>query len=194
MERLFVTAQLCRCAAAQSKYTRKLIKSKIMVDPDEAMNSIINGDLRHLQFLADRHNDFPHGQHSFSQRHWITNAVDCGTFEVVQWMLAQNVSLSFRDEEGYTPLHSAIERENSDKHRVLELLCLAGADVNAHGTNDWTPLHMAAARNDIEALKILLAHRADASIRTRIDSYATPLEEAKILGSKDAVKLLEQYR
>jgi ankyrin repeat protein len=164
-----------------------------MVDYDEAMNSIINGDLKHLQFLTSEHEDFPNGQDSFIQRHWITNAVDCGTFEVVQWMLTQNVSLHFRDDEGYSPLHSAIDRENSDKHRVLELLCLAGANINAHGINDWTPLHMAAARNDVESLRILLTHGADTDIRTRIDSYATPLEEAKLLGSNDAVKFLQQF-
>jgi len=40
---------------------------------------------------------------------------------------------------------------------------------------------MAAARNDVTALKIFVKYGADLSIRTDIDDYATPLEEARIL-------------
>ena len=41
---------------------------------------------------------------------------------------------------------------------------------------------MAAARDDVEALRILAAHGADLTIRTDIDDYATPLEETRMLG------------
>ena len=55
--------------------------------------------------------------------------------------------------------------------------------MNLKGVNDWTPAHMAAARDDVEALRVLVAHGADVSIRTTIDGYATPLEEARNLAS-----------
>jgi hypothetical protein len=42
---------------------------------------------------------------------------------------------------------------------------------------------MAAVRNDVEALKILHEAGADFTIRTVIDEYATPLEEAIALGN-----------
>ena len=106
-------------------------------------------------------------------------------------MLENGVNLLFRDEEGYTVLHSAIDREQEDRHYVLDALLSAGADVNAHGTNDWTPAHMAAAREDIEALKILVRHGADLTIRTNIDYYATPLEEAQMLGKAKSVNYLK---
>ena len=49
---------------------------------------------------------------------------------------------------------------------------------------------MAAAREDIEALKILIKHGADLTVRTNIDDYATPLEEAQILGRTKSVDFL----
>jgi ankyrin repeat protein len=50
---------------------------------------------------------------------------------------------------------------------------------------------MAAAKNDVAAVKLLLQYGADPTAKTRIDDYATPLEEARTLGANDAVKYLE---
>ena len=50
---------------------------------------------------------------------------------------------------------------------------------------------MAAARDDVDALRLLVAYGADLSIRTEIDNYATPLEEARVLGKRNAVAYLE---
>jgi ankyrin repeat protein len=50
---------------------------------------------------------------------------------------------------------------------------------------------MAAAKDDVEALHILVSHGADLTIRTTIDDYATPLEEARSLGKEKAVSYLE---
>jgi ankyrin repeat protein len=101
--------------------------------------------------------------------------------------------VNYKSDEGYPVLHSAIDREKPDRHQVLDLLCVAGADVQARGLNDWTPLDMAAARNDIEAMKILLRYGADVWQRTRIDEYATPLEEARTLHAHGAVRFLGSF-
>jgi hypothetical protein len=114
----------------------------------------------------------------FVSRHWITNAIDCGTKEVVAWMLSMGAPVLFHDEEGFTVLHSAIDRGKPDRLEIMAMLLEAGADINARGINDWTPAHHAAVRNDVEALKFLVESGADLTIRTRIDEYATPLEEA----------------
>lgn len=124
-------------------------------------------------------------------RRWITNAIDVGSQTAVQWLLGQGVDLNFRDDEGYTPLHSAIDRQLGDKHQVLALLLAAGAPVNRKGLNDWTPAHMAAARDDVEALRLLVQYGADLTMRTDIDDYATPLEEARSLGKLSAARYLE---
>jgi ankyrin repeat protein len=136
--------------------------------------------------------DFPHGVDDFVNRRWIINAVGSGSKEAVSWMLGKNVELNFRDEEGYTPLHAALERAAPERYEFLEVLLTAGAPVNLKGINDWTPAHMAAARDDVRALKILIRFGADLSIRTAIDDYATPLEEARNLGQANAAAFLAE--
>jgi ankyrin repeat protein len=63
--------------------------------------------------------------------------------------------------------------------------------VNRKGINDWTPAHMAAARDDVEALRLLVRYGADLTIRTDIDDYSTPLEEARSMGKLNAASYLE---
>jgi uncharacterized protein len=153
-----------------------------MSDYDEIMKLIMAGDINALEDVAKIVIDFPKGQDDFIRRDWITNAIDCGNAEVVKWMLDKQVPINFRNDEGYSVLHSVIEREQPDKYEIMKMLIKAGADVNAKGINDWTPAHMAAVRDDVEALKILHQTGADFTIRTIIDGYATPLEEAIALG------------
>src|SRR6266481_3340032 len=145
-----------------------------MRDYDEIMKHLMAEDIQALEEVAQLVDGFPTGKDDFIQRQWITNAIDCGSAKVVHWMLQKGAPVLFRDDEGYTVLHSAIERQKPDKYEIMRLLIEHGADVNAHGINDWTPAHMAAVRNDVEALRILHGASADFSIRTNIDDYATP--------------------
>jgi ankyrin repeat protein len=101
------------------------------------------------------------------------------------------IELKFRDEEGYTPVLAAIERDKDDRYEVLKLILSSGADVNGKGINDYTPAHLAALRDDVEALKKLVKFGADLTIRTNIDLYATPLEEAKHFKCKAAIEFLK---
>lgn len=166
-----------------------------MSDYEQIITAIMACNLDALEEFAQLLDDFPTGKDHFIQRHWITNGIDCGNAAVVSWMIEKGAPLIFQDDEGYSVLHSAIERNQPDKYEVLQILIAAGAELNAHGTNDWTPAHMAAARNDVEALKILKAAGADFSLRTRIDDYATPLEEAQSLEkSPEAVAYLLSQR
>jgi hypothetical protein len=143
--------------------------------------------------------DFPHGKDHFIHREWIINAIDCGSLASVQWMLSKNVNLHFIDDEGYSVLHTCIERDNADKYEILQLLIDSGADVNVGNNlasmaiNSWTPLHLAAARNDIDAIKILLENGADISLKTIIDNYCNAEEEATILGQKEAADFIRNY-
>lgn len=163
-----------------------------MSDYDDIMKLIMDGNIAGLEEASQVIADFPTGTDDFINRHWITNGIDSGGVAVVEWMLSKKPLIRFRDDEGYTPIHSALERDSPDKYEILSLLISAGADVDAHGVNDWTPAHMAAAQNDVKALKILREAGADFSIRTRIDDYATPLEEAASLGdSQPAVDYLK---
>lgn len=159
---------------------------------DMIVDALVAGDLRKLNAFAATVIGFPNGEDGFIGRRWIRNAVDVGCLSAIEWMLSERVDLDFRECDGYTPLHAALDRD-SDVHAVLEMLLTAGAPVNAKGINDWTPAHMAAARDDVESLRILIRFGADLSIRTDIDDYATPLEEARILGKHQAVRFLESF-
>jgi ankyrin repeat protein len=106
-------------------------------------------------------------------------------------MLKNGVNLNVPDPSNETLLHLALERPITDRYQVLEILLKHGAPVNGHGVNDWTPTHMAAVYEDIEALKLLIDYGADLTISTNIDEYATPLEEARNLGKHRSVEFLK---
>jgi ankyrin repeat protein len=161
-------------------------------DYDTLIAIIAGSDIAAFEEAASATRNFPHGQDDLVQRFWITNAIDCGSLTAIRWMLSKNVNLHFHDNEGYTPIHSALNRSEQDRYEIIKLLIAHGADVNAYGVNDWTPSHMAAVWNDLPALKLLRTAGADFSLRTHIDHYSTPLEEAIILNrSPEAVAFLK---
>ena len=149
------------------------------------------GQAGELEAEAVRSPTFPDGVDDYLGRRWIINAIDSRCTATVQWMLQKGVDLNFRDEEGYTPLHAAIDSKAPNRLDVLKLLLDAGAPVNLKGINDWTPAHQAAVRDDVEALKLLVRSGADLTIRTEIDNYATPLEEARSVRSRNALRYLQ---
>jgi ankyrin repeat protein len=151
---------------------------------------LIEGDIPRLQQVALELGPFATRQDDFLGRHWITNAIDSGTLDVVRWIIAEGAPTVFDDAEGYSVLHSAIERTLPDKHEILRILIDAGADLNVYGINGWTPTHLAAARDDVDALQILREAGADFSIRTLIDGHQTPLEVAVCSDAKDAIDFL----
>ncbi|MGB5472405.1 MAG: ankyrin repeat domain-containing protein [Gammaproteobacteria bacterium] len=160
-------------------------------DYDYVSGVLKTGTTEQLEELAELVDDFPNGEDDFTGRRWIRNAIDFGSSVAIAWMLEKKVDLAFSDDEGYPALLSAIVSERYDRYAILEMLLEHGAPTDIRGINDWTSLHMAAARNDVKALKLLLDYGADSTAKTRIDNYATPLEEARMLGSNDAVKYLE---
>jgi len=121
-------------------------------------------DFEQLRSLVD---EFPHGTDELFGRSWIRNAVDCGSLTAVKWMLDNDVDLTVED-EGYTPLHAAVERDLPRKYEILELLLRAGAPINARGLDDVTPADLAAARSDDEALRQFAEYGADCAVLTAL--------------------------
>jgi uncharacterized protein len=121
----------------------------------------------------------------------LDNAIHHSPLAAIRNLIDHGADPNYESDDGYPSLHSALVAERADRYEVLEILLDAGADVNQRGINDWTPLHHAAARDDVRAIEILVARGADLDARTRIDDCATPLEEAEILGKERAVAALK---
>jgi ankyrin repeat protein len=86
---------------------------------------------------------------------------------------------NYDDPAGFPSLIATLSADRPDRWELLKLLLDHGADVLQRGVNGYTPLHHAAATNDVPAIELLLAHGADPGARTNVDDYATPLEEAE---------------
>ncbi len=168
---------------------KKIMKNS--PDYNSLIKLIIEGDTEALEDISKVQSSFPKGKDDFLGRDWITNIIDCGTHEVLVWALSKNVNLHFRDDEGRTPLHAAIDREDQGS-QFVETLIKNGADIDAHGINDWTPLHQAAIREQIEIMKLLIDHGANVYAKTRIDTCGTPLEEARLRNRSKSVEFLEK--
>lgn len=156
-----------------------------------ALDALMSGEQRQLAEAAQLVDGFPDGIEETTGRHWILRAIADAPIASIEWMLDHGVDLAFCDEDGYTPMLAAIESARADRLEVLRRLIVAGAPLNAKGIHDWTPAHMAAARDDVAVLELLVDAGADLSIRTDIDGYATPLEEARETGCPRAVAFLE---
>ena len=78
----------------------------------------------------------------------IHDAAKAGDLEKVKALLKANPDLvnskdTSRRYDGYTPLHSAVEKRQNE---MVELLLANKADVNANVSSVGSPLHLAAAR------------------------------------------------
>jgi ankyrin repeat protein len=152
-----------------------------------------SGSVADFEELEGSVSDFPHGLDHCLERYWIINAIDLGSLASIEWMLTKGINLNFKDDEGQTVLLSALDRERPDKYVILDLLLKHGAPVDAHGINDWTAAYMAACRDDVEAMRVLLAHGADLSEVCDCDE-ATPVEAAVGQESKLVLALIREWR
>ena len=109
---------------------------------------------------------------------------------LIERLIGLGADLNYQHHAGFPSLIAALSSDRADKNGVLKLLLENGADVGQRDVNDWTPLHYAVVERDLEAVKILLAHGADPDLRTCIDHYISPIEDAENLGFTAAVELM----
>ena len=162
-------------------------------DFEARIQAIRAGALRTLEAISAIDYSFPVGADPIFGHSWLMHAIELGGPEVVSWILAKGAPCSFIDDIGYTPLHLCIETVSPHKYRILALLVGSGAELDKKGLNDWTPLHLAAVRNDIRSTALLLGAGADPNIKTKIDLYATPAVEARALGATATADFIEGW-
>jgi ankyrin repeat protein len=100
---------------------------------------------------------------------------------------------NYLDHAGFPSLIAAISAGRVERREIAKLLLDFGADVEQRGVNDYTPLHLAAAKNDVAVIQLLLSRGADPSARTRIDECLTPAEEAETRGFCEAAQILRRF-
>ncbi len=159
----------------------------------EIQKWLADGDLDQLEFASQVVDSFPHGKDSCFKSHWIAHAVSSGCLKTVEWMIKEGVNLRTKENDGYPPLITCVENDGKDKYETLSALIQSGADVNEQGINGWTPLHMAAIRDDERSMHMLLAAGADRTITTKVDDDATAEEEARILGHLKSAEFIARF-
>lgn len=110
----------------------------------------------------------------------------------VRALLALGADPNYQDPAGFPSLIAAISTDRADQYEIVELLLDSGADIQQRGVNDYTPLHYAAARNDVKLIQLLLSRGADPNARTGIDDFTTPLEEAESRHHTESVQILKR--
>jgi ankyrin repeat protein len=152
------------------------------------------GDLNALKSLLGNPPDFPNCRGPIAVgRIVLEYAIYNSPLSFVRTLLDLGADPNYPDDAGFPSLIAALSTKRPERYEIVELLLSFGACVQQRGTSDYTPLHYAAADNDVRMVELLLAHGADPSARTRIDDLATPIEEAENRKATEAVQILKQF-
>lgn len=154
------------------------------------LEALQSGDPQRLQEMAALLNSLEDGEDEAAWQRWLLHAVASAPLATIEWILDYGVDLAAVDEDGYTPLLAAVESTREDRLAVLARLIGAGAPLNGRGLHGWTAAHMAAAQDDVEALRLLVEAGADLTVRA--DGGVTPLDEAQDREMSRAVAFLEE--
>lgn len=150
-----------------------------------------NDDFELFRELLGNRPDFPNCREA-GFGHFLEYALYHSSLGFIKKLLEAGANPNYEDNDGFPSIIAALSSEREERQDMIGLLLQYGADINRRGLNDWTPLHWAAANNDVMLIEYLLDKGADPSIRTRIDDKTTPLEEAELLGCTEAVKAIKQ--
>jgi ankyrin repeat protein len=101
-----------------------------------------------------------------------------GRPEVAQLLPGCRANANMRDDEGQTPLHTALEtmrHRRSEKYcNVIRSLLKHHADVDAQNGDHLTPLQLSVCYGNAEGVQVLLEHGASVHVRNK---WKTPLHQ-----------------
>lgn len=143
--------------------------------------ALARGDLAGLRTALGHPADFPHTRDDCGTS-CLINALYRAPIGLVMELLALGADPNEVVDDGFPPLFAALGTTQPDAAGRVALLLRHGANPRQRGVNDYTALHQAACLDNAEAVRLLLAAGADPQARTRIDHYATALEEAEHFG------------
>ena len=129
----------------------------------------------------------------------IHYAIQKGLVPATSWLLERGADINIRAKykmgdyvASLSPLQAAIKAQRVE---ITQNLIEAGADVNAKtiGELEITSLQGAAAKGNLDLIRLLVKHQADLTARDNVYNY-TPLDWAKEFKQKEAVELLKQFK
>ena len=145
------------------------------------------GDLSALQAAVDDPDSVPNGSMPLTIGPCLEYAIYHSPLPFIRTLLEIGADPNPTDHAGFPPLIAALSCSRpqpgapgrSDVIDIMKLLLSFGADPDQRGINDYTPLHMAVAERNAQAVALLLEAGADRRLRTRIDDCETPREMAQ---------------
>lgn len=129
----------------------------------------------------------------------ITSAIeDDNTDELDALLNDPHANLNVPNSMGLFPLHVAILRNNPvSRNDMVQQLLNKGADINVkaipnedHDEGGNTPLHMSAARDQLDTVRILLTY--DPAISPTNNEGLTPYNYAEQNGNSEMMRLLKE--
>ena len=152
----------------------------------------VRGDLAEVRALLGDPADFPNCRGPSGLGEIILEyAIYHSPIPFIETLLQMGADPEYGEHAGYPSLIAALSSARRDRLEILDLLLGHGADIQQRGVNGYTPLHWAVGEDDPLLIGWLLDRGADPEARTSVDDYATPLEEAIILGHESAAKALD---
>ncbi|RZC34093.1 integrin-linked protein kinase, partial [Asbolus verrucosus] len=113
---------------------------------------------------------------------------DGNALQVRVWLDDTEHDMNQGDDHGFSPLHWAAKRGHT---KIVEMLLLRGARVNATNRGDDTPLHLAAAHGHRDIVLMLLRQRADLNFTNEHGN--TPLHYACFWGYREVAEDLVHH-
>jgi uncharacterized protein len=154
------------------------------------------GDAKALREALDDPPDFPNCRQPMEWAvgdHPLEYAIYWSPLAFIGQLIQLGADVNYDDPAGFPSLIAALSSSSRpDRNEIVKLLLDSGADVGQRGVNDWTPLHYAVVERDLEAVRMLLAHGADPTLKTRIDDCTSPLEDAEAVGFTAAAELMRE--
>lgn len=94
----------------------------------------------------------------------LNNFIDCSdNLEIFKFLIPLGIDVNASDSDGYTTLHR-IADSNCNLSRLVDIMVLHGADINAKNKFGETPLHIAVKRENAILVKSIYKSGADTTI------------------------------
>lgn len=153
----------------------------------ELIEAAMHGNVDSVEYLLenDRVSD---GDGAIKKRAFIA-AIQGGHAAVVKQLLASGIDINSQDENGWTALFFAVERDDKS---MSQHLIKSGIDVSIEGIEGQTALHMAIEKGDREIISALFTPRVNRKFE--ISQGQTPIQWALEKGYSSAAQIFEELQ